>query len=111
MKNKEERDDFIWRIITYGATGDFNPPDNEFALNWFETICEYIDKKKGDYNSKIEGGKYGGREKKFDREEVKRLIAQGKNGKQIGQILGVSDTAIYHDKVWLERNKYNCYRN
>ena len=110
IEDIEERNDFVWRIVQYGIGMKFEPTGNGFVDGWLREICNAIDKMKSSYRSKVEGGKIGGRQQLFDREELKRLIREGKTGKEIAAYFSVDPSAIYHDPVWMERKKYNLYK-
>lgn len=111
IKDEEKRKDFAWRILRYGATGELDPTGDEFADAWLKTICDYVDKKKDDYENKKQIGRSCGRTPSFDREELKRLIAAGKTAKSIADSFGVDPSSIYHDSVWKDRKKHDMYRN
>lgn len=73
-------------------------------------IFATIDRGKGEYENRIRNGETRGRRKSFDREELKKLIAAGTSGKECARILGVNESIIYHDPVWVEREKNMFYR-
>ena len=110
IEDIEERNDFVWRIVKYGITGEFEATGKGFVDGWLREICDSIDRMTSSYRSKIEGGKISGRQQLFDREELKRLIREGKTGREIAAYFSVDPSAIYHDPVWMERKKYNLYK-
>lgn len=110
IKDETKRNDFAWRIMWYGTTGEMLLTDDDFANAWLRQICEQIDKRKDDYAAKVESGKTAGRLPSFDRERLKELIAQGTSGRDCAKMLSVDPSAIYHDDVWKNRKRFNCYR-
>lgn len=111
VDDEELRKDFAWRIVKYGVTGELEEVENGgFANAWLKSITATIDRDKDRYNGKVYGGSTAGRKQSFDREELKKLIAQGLSGKKIAEVLNVSTDAIYHDPIWTDRKKYNLYK-
>ena len=92
----------LWR--KFEATG------KGFVDGWLREICDSIDRMTSRYQSKVEGGKIGGRQQLFDRGIMAKMIAEGKKGKEIAEFFGVDTSAIYHDKIWVDRKKNNYYR-
>lgn len=111
IKDEEQRNDFAWRIIKYGATGELELTDNDFANAWLKTICDYVAKKQDDYEQKKALGKTVGRQQSFNREDLKHLISLGKTAVEIAKELNVDKSAIYHDEVWKNRKENNFYKN
>ena len=111
IKDEEQRKDFAWRVIKYGATGELELTDNDFANAWLKTICEYVTKKQEDYEQKKIAGRTAGRTQSYERDELRELIAAGAKAQDIANRLGVTKDAIYHDPVWKERKANNFYRN
>lgn len=110
IEDIEERNDFVWRIVEYGITGKFEATGKGFVDGWLREICDSIDRMTSRYQSKVEGGKIGGRQQLFDRGIMAKMIAEGKKGKEIAEFFGVDTSAIYHDKIWVDRKKNNYYR-
>lgn len=110
IKDEELRTALLWRLVKYGATGKYEPTNSDAANMSLVDWCAYIDETKENYESRVSGGKTSGRKQSFDREELKRMIAEGKKGKEIAEELGVHTAAIYHDPIWTERAKNNFYR-
>ena len=110
IEEEDKRNDFVWRIVEYGITGEFKPTGNGFIDGWLRGICDSIDRMTSSYQSKVEAGKNTGRQQLFDRGVLARMIAEGKKGKEIADFFGVDTSAIYHDKIWIDRKKNNYYR-
>lgn len=110
IEDETERNDFAWRIIKYGATGELEKTGDGFKDGWLRSICDYISVKQQDYEQRRQMGKTVGRAQCFDREQLKEMIAAGKSAVKIAEELGVDKSAIYHDKVWTERKINNFYR-
>lgn len=96
IEDETERNDFAWRIIKYGATGELEKTGD----GWLRSISV----KQQDYEQKRQMGKTAGRA------QLKEMIAAGKSAVKIAEELGVDKSAIYHDKVWTERKINNFYR-
>lgn len=110
IKDEELRTALLWRLVKYGATGEYDEIDSDVANMALVDWCAYIDETKERYKDRVDGGKRGGRKPSFSRDKLKELIAEGKTGKQISEELKVDTSAIYHDPIWINRVSNSYYR-
>lgn len=109
VQDEAKRNDFTWRLVKYGITGEMDFTDDDFANGWLKQICGAIDSSKEKYAKKIEQGKTVGRKKSYSEDDLKRYIAEGRKAKEIAGLLGVGVSAIYHDEVWVKRKENGNY--
>lgn len=102
---QEQQDKIISDVVRYGTELPL-AYQNDPVVNAFVTMLSgRIDFSKAKYNQKVEMSKSGGRRKKIDDDEVKRLANEGHTSAQIAEILGFSKSAIDHCDGWRHRGQ------
>lgn len=109
----EEQLEFLLPLIRYGIDDEETYPEewDKYRCKVLQDAYKHIAADKNRYMRAVENGKTRGRDQMFDRDELRRLIAAGRTGRQCAQELGVTEHAIYHDEVWINRKRYNNYRD
>lgn len=111
----EEQIEFLIPLIKYGIEEEETYPEtwDKYRRKVLSDAYKHIIADKNRYKKVVENGKTRGRSQLYDREELKKLIAAGRNAQECAVALGVTRDAIYHDSVWSDRNKNgnNCYRD
>lgn len=80
-------------IISYGLTGEYDESD-AIVNAMMKQTCFAIDRAQENYAKAVSGGKKGGARKKFDTEEIKELLAEGKTHAEVAKILGCSSKTV-----------------
>lgn len=106
----QKQKDILYILIKYSRSGEIIETGDQMTDAYIRFICPQIDKIKQNYADRVEKGKTVGRKCSFDREELKKMIAEGHSGREIAKIFCVNESAIYHDPIWEERKKYNNYK-
>lgn len=109
----EEQLEFLLPLIQFGVEDEETYPESwdKYRRKVLQDAYKHIAADKNRYRRAVAVGKTRGREQSFDREELKRLIAAGRSGRDCAQELGVTEHAIYHDEVWTSRKRNNFYRD
>lgn len=80
-------------IVDYGLTGEYDESDPLINAMMKQTSFA-IDRAQENYAKAVNGGRKGGVKKKYDDDEIRRLLAEGKTRTEVMDIVGCSAKTI-----------------
>ena len=101
----EQQDKVIADFVRYGVGLEIAYGEDAVVASLVNMLKGRIDYSKDKYEQKVVSSARGGRPKKVDNEEVRKLALEGKTAADIAIILGCSKSAIDHCEGW--RNRKN----
>ena len=101
----EQQDKIIAEFVRYGCDMELEHNGDAVVQAFVNMLKGRIDFSKDKYEQKVKAGKTSGRKKKIDDQAVYNLAREGKNSRQIAEIIGVSKSSVDHSEGWKRRSE------
>lgn len=101
----EQQDRIISDFVRYGTGLPMAHADDQVVQSFVNMLKGRIDFSKDKYNQKMQMASASGKKKKVNDEDILRLAREGKNSRQIAEILGCSKSAVDHSEGWKKRHE------
>lgn len=99
----EQQDKIIGEFVRYGVGLDMEHENDSVVQAFVNILKGRIDYSKEKYQTKVEMSKGAGRKKKMDDALIYKLAQEGRNSKEIAELVGLSKSAVDHSEGWRQR--------